>query len=104
MVQQAVQDGVGDGGFADDGMPVFDRALAGDHGGSFLITILDDFEQVVTLGIAERSQKQIVQDEQLDLGKPGQSERAKGQIFTYDIDPFKIKDKDLTLLISLLPY
>ena len=41
MVQQAVQDGIGDGGFADDGVPVFDRALAGDDGGIFPIAVLD---------------------------------------------------------------
>ena len=33
VVQQAVQDGISDGGFADDRVPVFDRALAGDDGG-----------------------------------------------------------------------
>ena len=47
MVQQAIQDGVGDGGFTDDGMSVFDRALTGDHGGSLVVTILDDFEQII---------------------------------------------------------
>ena len=72
MVQQAVQDGIGDGGFADDGMPVFDRALAGDDGGIFLIAVLDDFEQIVALRIIERSQKQIIEDKQLDLGQAGE--------------------------------
>jgi hypothetical protein len=33
VMQQAVQFGIGDGGFADDGVPVFDWALAGDDGG-----------------------------------------------------------------------
>ena len=47
MVQQAIQDGIGDGGFTDDGMPVFDGALAGDDSGIFLIAVLDDFEQIV---------------------------------------------------------
>ena len=53
MVQQAIQDGIGDGGFTDDCMPVFDRALAGDDGGIFPIAVLDDFEQVVALGGAK---------------------------------------------------
>jgi len=44
VVQQAVQDGIGDGGFADDGVPVFDWALAGDDGGIFAIAVLDDFK------------------------------------------------------------
>ena len=69
MVQQAVQDGIGNGGFADDGVPVFDWALAGDDGGIFAIAVLDDFKQVVALGIVKRSQEQIVKDEQLDFGQ-----------------------------------
>ena len=69
MVQQAVQDGIGDGGFTDDGVPVFDGALAGNDGGIFLIAVLDDFEQIVTLGIIERSQEKIVKDEELDFGQ-----------------------------------
>ncbi len=72
MVQQAIQDGIGDGGFTDDGMPVFDRALAGDDSGIFLIAVLDDFEQIVTLRIIEWSQKQIIEDKQLDLGQAGE--------------------------------
>ena len=47
MVQQAIQDGVGDGGFTDDGMPVFDWALAGDDSGSLVVAVLDDFEQII---------------------------------------------------------
>ena len=68
-MQQAVQDGIGNGGFADDGVPVFDRALAGDDGGSFAIAVLDDFEHVVALGIVKRTEKQIVEDEKLDFGQ-----------------------------------
>ena len=69
MVQQAIQDGIGDGGFTDDGMPVFDRALAGDDSGIFLIAVLDDFEQIVTLRVIEWSQKQIIEDKQWTLAK-----------------------------------
>ena len=71
MVQQAITDGVGDGGLADDVMPIFSRTLAGDDGGSLVMAVLDDFEQVFALGIAKRSQKQIVEDEDLDLGQFG---------------------------------
>ena len=48
-------------------MPFFGRALAGDHGGIFLMAVLDDFEEVFSFGIAKRGQKQIVEDEDLDL-------------------------------------
>ena len=61
MVEQAVQNAVGDGGFTDDGMPVFDWALAGDDGGSFVVAVLDNFEQIVALrrieGVRKRSSR-----------------------------------------------
>ena len=72
MVEQAVQNAVGDGGFTDNGVPVFDRALASDDGGCFLVAVLDDFEQVVALRSVEGSQKEIIEDEQLDLGQAGE--------------------------------
>ena len=70
-MKQAVQDTIGDSGLADDGMPVFGRTLAGNHRGIFLITVLDDFEQIVSLRSIERSEEQIIEDEQLDLGQSG---------------------------------
>jgi len=40
---------------------------ASDHGGSLVMAILEDFKKVFTLGIAKRGQKQIVEDEDVDL-------------------------------------
>ena len=51
-------------------MPVFSGALAGDHGGSLVMAILDDFEKVFTLGIAKRGQKQNVEDGIGNWGHP----------------------------------
>jgi hypothetical protein len=45
-VQQSVAYGVGQGRVADIGMPVFNRALAGDNGGSRLVAVLDDLQQI----------------------------------------------------------
>ena len=53
-------------------MPVFDRALASDDGGIFLIAVLDDFKQIIALRVVEWSQKQVIDDEQLDLGQAGE--------------------------------
>jgi hypothetical protein len=72
VVEQAVQDAVSDGGLPDDGMPVFDRALAGDDGGIFLITVLDYFEQVVALRSIKRSEEEIIEEEQLDFSQAGE--------------------------------
>ena len=43
-------------------MPVFDRALASDDGGIFLIAVLDDFKQIIALRVVEWSQKQVIDE------------------------------------------
>lgn len=72
-MQQAITHGVGDGGFADDVVPVLGRTLAGDHGATLVMAVLDDFEQVVALGIFKRSQEQIVGDKQLNFSQTVES-------------------------------
>jgi hypothetical protein len=52
VVDEAVENGVGIGRVADDGVPVFDGELAGDDGGSAAVAFLEDFEKVVAgLGV-----------------------------------------------------
>ena len=69
VVDEAVENGVGIGGIADHGVPVFDGKLAGDDGGSAPVAFLEDFEQVVTgLGI-ERLESPIVENEKLDAAE-----------------------------------
>ena len=43
-VHQTVEHGIGDCGIADVSVPVVDRQLAGDDGGSAAVTIVDDFQ------------------------------------------------------------
>ena len=69
VVDEAVEDGVGVGRLADDGMPGRDRQLAGDDGGAPAVAVLKDLEQVVTgLGV-QRFQAPVVQDQQLHGGQ-----------------------------------
>ncbi len=46
MMDQPVQDGIGEGGISDDIMPVLEGELAGDKGGSPAGSVLDDFQQI----------------------------------------------------------
>jgi hypothetical protein len=66
VVDEAVEDGVGDGGIGDDLVPVLDRHLAGDDGRSPLVTIIDDFEEIAALLAGERGEAPIIEDEQVD--------------------------------------
>ena len=66
VVDETVENGVGDGGIGDHLVPVIDRHLAGDDGGTALMPIVDDLEQIATLVGGERSQSPVVEDEEFD--------------------------------------
>ena len=66
IVNEAVENGVGDGGVGDNFVPVIDRYLAGDDGGTTLVPVIDDLEKVAALVTGERSYSPVVEDEQLD--------------------------------------
>ena len=63
MMDQAIQDGIAEGGFADDFMPVLQGELAGDQGGLPAMSILEDFEEIAALGIGEGGQAVVFEDE-----------------------------------------
>jgi hypothetical protein len=48
-VDDPVEDGVGEGGLADQVVPAVDRDLAGDQGGAAAVAFFDDFQHVVAL-------------------------------------------------------
>ena len=64
-MQEPVQDGVGQGGFADVFMPVIDRELAGDQCGPPIVAIFDDLHQVVALRVGQRLYTRVVEDQQI---------------------------------------
>ena len=64
-MDEAVEDGVGDGGIADDFVPAVDGDLTGDDGGSSLISVLHDFEEIAPLIVAELFWSPVVQDEKI---------------------------------------
>jgi hypothetical protein len=53
VVDEPIEDGIGDGRVGDDLVPIFDRDLAGDDGRSALVSIIDDFEEIATLVCTE---------------------------------------------------
>jgi hypothetical protein len=53
IVNEAVEDSVGDGGIADDFIPVVDGDLAGDDGRAALVAVLDDLEEIAALIVIE---------------------------------------------------
>jgi hypothetical protein len=68
-VDDAIEDGVGVSGIADQLVPLIDGDLAGDDGRAAAVALLEDFEEVMASGGVERLETPIVEDEQLDAAE-----------------------------------
>jgi hypothetical protein len=49
VVNQAIHDGIGQGGITDDVMSLIQWQLTGDDGGAAVITVFEDFQQITAL-------------------------------------------------------
>src|SRR5258708_38781757 len=72
VVDEAIEDCVGDGGVADDFVPAIDGQLAGDDDRTSFISVLDDLEQVAALIGVERLRSPVVQNEQIETSDSAQ--------------------------------
>jgi len=68
-MDQAVEDGVGVGGVADQSVPLIDGELAGDDGGAAAVAVLEDLQEVVAGRRVERLKAPVVEDEQIDAAE-----------------------------------
>jgi hypothetical protein len=71
-VDEAIEDGVGEGRIAEVVMPKGDRKLAGDQGGARLDAVVEDFEQIAPLLVVQRGQSPVIQDQQLGARQFGE--------------------------------
>ena len=78
-MNDAVQDGVGQGGNADQIVPAVHGNLAGDDDGALVVAVLDDFEQIARLVGVERLRPPVVEDEQLDASERAQKPGVPGR-------------------------
>jgi hypothetical protein len=60
IVDEAVEDGIGNGRIADHVVPVIDGNLAGDDRRSLLVSILDDFQEIAALLVGELLRPPVV--------------------------------------------
>ena len=63
IVDDAVEDGVGEGGIADHIVPAVDWELTGDQGSATAAAFFGDLEQVMTLFGTEEFEAPVVEDE-----------------------------------------
>ena len=68
-VHDAVENGVGQGWIVEVGVPMLDRQLTGDQGGFAGSAIVEQFEQVIAFGLADRRESPIVEDQEVGAGE-----------------------------------
>jgi hypothetical protein len=66
IVNESVEDGIGKGGIGHGFVPVRRRELARHDGGSTLVPVIEQFEQVSLLGRRERREAPVVEYEDVE--------------------------------------
>ncbi len=64
-MDEPVEDGVGEGGFAEVIVPGLDRELAGDEGGLAAMAVVEDLEQIAPGVVVEGHQSEVVDQDQI---------------------------------------
>ena len=72
VVDEPVEDGVGEGGVAEQVVPLLDGKLAGDQGGTGGVSVLEELEEVSAMVGVERGESEVVEDDEVDFGERGQ--------------------------------
>ncbi len=68
-MDQAVQNGIGEGGIPDDIVPVLEGELAGDEGGSSAGAVLDDLQEIAAFDLVQGSEAIIIDSQEVGLLK-----------------------------------
>ena len=71
-MHESVEDGIGEGGVADDFMPLFDWQLRGDEGRTQAMSVVEDVEQVAALLGIECREPPVIEDEEVGFGELGE--------------------------------
>jgi hypothetical protein len=68
-VDDSVEDRIGDRGVCDPVMPVLDGELSGEEGGSFLVSVVEDFKKISSGRGIQGRQSPIVENQHVDTRK-----------------------------------
>ena len=65
VVDQAIQDGIGKGGVADDLMPGVEGELTRHESAPPAVPVLEYFEKITAFGIGQRRETEVIEDKQI---------------------------------------
>ena len=71
-MDEAVEDGVGEGRVAEQFMPLSQGKLAGDEGGARGVAVFEEFEEVAAVLGVELGEAEVVEDEEVGFGEGGE--------------------------------
>ena len=74
VVDQPVEDAVGDGGISDLLVPARDWQLGSENGGASLVAILADFPDFAALAFIQRRHGPVIDDQNIDATESSQEE------------------------------
>ena len=69
VMDQPVEDSIGDGGITDLFMPVLHGELTGDDSGGMAMSFLNDLQEVSSFGVGHGCEAEIVNNQDMCLGK-----------------------------------
>ena len=69
LMDQAIEDGIGERRFTEIGMPGVDRELAGDQGGAGVDAVIEDFEQICPILSRESREAPVIQHDERGFGR-----------------------------------
>src|SRR6202140_3038202 len=69
VVNEAIEDGVAEGGVSDHVVPMFDGDLAGDDGRGATMAIIEDLQQVAPFGRTENRKAPVVEYQELNAAE-----------------------------------
>ena len=72
VVDEAIQNGIREGGIAEGFVPVFHGELTGDDGGAIAVPVIEEFQLVAALFIGQRAKTPVVEDHDVGFGEGGQ--------------------------------
>ena len=73
VVNEPVEDGVGQGRVGDAAVPVGDGDLGDNHGGGAAVAVVEDLQQIAGLRARQRVAQPVVEDEQMGADKSNAS-------------------------------